>query len=232
MQTKIITVFNQKGGSGKTTTATQLADIFGARGYATAVADIDGQHTASLLMGTPKARERVNTTVIPMRHFGKASYMPKLQELANGSELVFIDCPPILEDDLCYQSLIVADLVLIPVPPDMGDVISSLQAGEFAAKVRPQNPALKIAYVVSINRRGHYHKAAIDILKSRAADPVLNTTIAQRAIYAESRARNCGIFYLDPNAKHPASTELSDLADEVAAMLKISAQPAAKKSEK
>ncbi len=55
MQSKIITCFNQKGGSGKTTTAAQLADTFGRRGYSTTVADIDRQSTASFLWGTQRA---------------------------------------------------------------------------------------------------------------------------------------------------------------------------------
>lgn len=220
MQSKIITCFNQKGGSGKTTTAAQLADTFGRRGYNTTVADIDRQSTASFLWGTQRARDRVETFVAPMAHFGE-KYLPELSALADQSDLVFIDCPPVLEDDLCWQSLVVADLILIPVPPNMGDVISSIQAGEFAAKAREKNPALKIAYFVNQFRRGMFHTKAVETLRTNAAETVFETVITQRAVFAEAQARHCAIQWLDPNAKTPAATELNALADEICNYIEI-----------
>jgi len=220
MQSKIITCFNQKGGSGKTTTAAQLADTFGRRGYRTTVADIDRQSTASFLWGTQRARDRVETFVAPMAHFGD-QYLAELSAMSEQSDLVFIDCPPVLEDDLCWQSLIVADLILIPVPPNMGDVISSIQAGEFAAKAREKNPALKIAYFVNQFRRGVFHTKAVETLRSNATEPVLKTIITQRAVFAEAQARYCAIQWLDPNGKTPAATELNALADEISGHLGI-----------
>ena len=41
MPAKIIAVFNQKGGSGKTTTSTNIAGAFGMRGYRTMLVDLD-----------------------------------------------------------------------------------------------------------------------------------------------------------------------------------------------
>lgn len=221
MEAKIVTCFNQKGGSGKTTTATQLSDIFGRRGFTTAVADIDRQSTTSFLWGVQRAKDRVATVIAPMAQFGDR-YLDELAALSQQCDLVFIDCPPLLEDDLCWKSLVVADLILIPVPPSMGDVISSLQAGEFAAEARAQNPNLNIAYFVSQHRRGLYHSKAIETLRSKASETVLRTVITQRAVFAEAQARHCGVQWLDPNSKTPALAELNDLADEVADQIGIS----------
>ncbi len=220
MEAKVITCFNQKGGSGKTTTATQLADTFGRRGYTTAVADIDRQSTTSFLWGIQRAKDRVETVIAPMAQFGDR-YLEELAALANNCDLIFIDCPPLLEDDLCWKSLVVANLILIPVPPSMGDVISSLQAGEFAAQARKQNPTLKISYFVSQYRRGMYHNSAVEKLRAKATDPVLQTMITQRAVFAETQERHCGLQWLDPNAKTPAMAELNALADEVSSILTI-----------
>lgn len=220
MPAKIIACYNQKGGSGKTTTAAQLADVFGRRGYTTTVADIDRQSTASFLWGTQRQKDRVETFVLPMTQFGD-SYLSKLSEICDQSDLVFIDCPPILEDDLCWKSLIVADLILIPVPPNMGDVISSIQAGEFAAKAKESNPGLKIAYFVSQFRRGIFYTKAVEALRNNANAPVLKTMLFQRAAFAEAQARNCGVQWLDPNNKTPANQELNALADEVAMYIDI-----------
>lgn len=223
MTAKIITCFNQKGGSGKTTTATQLADTFGRRRYTTAVADIDRQSTTSFLWGIQRAKDRVETVIAPMAQFGD-SYLDELAALSDECDLIFIDCPPLLEDDLCWKSLVVADLILIPVPPSMGDVISSLQAGEFAAEARSKNPSLKIAYFVSQFRRGMYHTNAVEQLRAKATEPVLDSMITQRAVFAEAQARHCGVQWLDPNAKTPAMTELTSLANEIATILDIPKQ--------
>ena len=214
MQARIITCFNQKGGSGKTTTAAQLADLFGRRGFRTTVADIDRQSTASFLWGTQRARERVETFVAPMAHFGD-KYLTELSALTEQSDIVFIDCPPVLEDALCWQSLVAADLILIPVPPNMGDVISSIQAGEFAAKARAANESLKILYFVNQFRRGRFHSNAVEVLRTNANEPVLETVITQRAVFAEAQARHCSIQWLDPDGKTPATSELNALADEI-----------------
>ncbi len=47
MTAKVVTVFNQKGGCGKTTIAMSLAGSFGLRGYSSLVVDMDPQGTAS-----------------------------------------------------------------------------------------------------------------------------------------------------------------------------------------
>lgn len=55
MAAKIITVFNQKGGVGKTTTTCQLAGTFGYRGYDVLVADVDPQETTSSWLSNASA---------------------------------------------------------------------------------------------------------------------------------------------------------------------------------
>ena len=48
MTAKIITVFNQKGGCGKTMTTMQLSGFYGSRGLKVFVIDMDLQGTSSL----------------------------------------------------------------------------------------------------------------------------------------------------------------------------------------
>jgi len=216
----IVSCFNQKGGSGKTTTAFQLADALGRRNYRTAVADIDRQATNSFLWGTQRAEGRIETLIVPMAQFG-SRFLEELQALHEQTDIVFIDCPPEIENELCWKALMVSDLILIPVPPVKGDVISSLQAGEFAAKAREQNPTVKIAYCVAQNRRGRFHSEAVKLLRAKAGEPVLNTVINQRAVFAEAQARHCAVQWLDPNMKTPATQELNDLADEICDLVAI-----------
>ncbi len=49
----ILSVINNKGGTGKTTTSIQLASVFAARGLRVLLVDLDAQASASLAMGVP-----------------------------------------------------------------------------------------------------------------------------------------------------------------------------------
>jgi chromosome partitioning protein len=51
MPAKIITVFNQKGGAGKTTVSCNLAGALGLRAKKTLLVDLDPQATASISVG-------------------------------------------------------------------------------------------------------------------------------------------------------------------------------------
>ena len=53
----ILTIANQKGGVGKTTTATNLADLFARFGYATLLIDLDSQGNVANSLGIQPGRE-------------------------------------------------------------------------------------------------------------------------------------------------------------------------------
>ena len=61
---KIIAVMNEKGGVGKSATATTLAYLLSKRGYKTALIDFDGQGHSSIIFGvknTNKLEVTINT---------------------------------------------------------------------------------------------------------------------------------------------------------------------------
>ena len=63
---KVIAIMNEKGGVGKTATATTLAYLLSQRGHRTALIDFDGQGHSSIIFGvknTNKLEVTINTII-------------------------------------------------------------------------------------------------------------------------------------------------------------------------
>ena len=135
-----ITVLSQKGGTGKTTVARTLADVFRRVGMEVLVADLDPQGNlsdyfdvppdvsptvADVLAGQAKAADAVYEGVLPANlglaeaelvlsgKMGRELTLKRaLRELRKDYDLVLIDCPPAL-GLLTVNSLVAADHSLI-----------------------------------------------------------------------------------------------------------------------
>ena len=89
----IIAIANKKGGSGKTTTTTNLAGAFVARGYRTLIVDADGSQASAFSWrrtgeGSGCSYEVLGLQSTNVRNFLKAALA------ADPYDVVLIDCPP------------------------------------------------------------------------------------------------------------------------------------------
>jgi len=113
---RVVAVVSQKGGSGKSTIATEVAVVATQAGYRVRVLDLDPQATATLW---GDARGGAEPTVLPAQH-------PRLKLMldeaaAAGIDLVVIDTPP-SADTPAHAAARVADLVLMPARPTAHDI--------------------------------------------------------------------------------------------------------------
>lgn len=107
-----IVVASQKGGSGKTTTARNLATAFGP---GTALIDTDPQGTLTGWWN----RRQAETPVLVAVEGGIAATLDKLR--AAGIKVVVIDTPPSVHA-FVGDVIALADLVLVPVRPTPDDL--------------------------------------------------------------------------------------------------------------
>lgn len=226
MSAKILTIFNQKGGCGKSMTTMQLAGTLGARGLRVFVADVDPQNTSALWYYQAKPDQPFPADVMPLAPL-KESFIEKLGPISNKYDLIVVDCPPSLDSRVPWASLLVSDMALIPVIPVMDNVWASKAAEDLVFEARKARAAqgdgghLEAAYLLSMYRRGKIYETCVDTLKSTARIPVLNSIISTRNAFPESQLYGCvaGAF-----GKSAAAQEVNALADELTKLLGLRVQ--------
>lgn len=187
----ILTVFNTKGGVGKSTLAVCLADVLSQSG-ATCLVDLDQQGTItelSELESFPLTVEKVNS-------------VQELSELNEAATVV--DCPPYLTEQT-LELLNLSDFVLVPIKPGFADYFALKKTLTYVYQA-----ARPAGVVLNMVKSGNKVTAQIQELIGEAEIPLLQTTIGDRVAY--TRALVTGTVY-ESDAK--AAGEINRLIIEI-----------------
>lgn len=215
-EASVLTVFNGKGGCGKTMTTMQLAGTLGRQGVKTFVIDMDPQNTSALWFHQADvATSPFPATVLSMAP-QRELFVTQLEGIARNHDLIIIDCPPSLGSQVPWAALQVSNLAIIPVIPVMDNIWASRQAEELVLRAQNLNPALQARYLLSRVQRGNVYEQCYKQLSQSAKLPFFESKIALRNVYPESQIFGCAVTML---GKSPASTEVNSLSIEVANIL-------------
>ncbi|MCA8878534.1 MAG: ParA family protein [Rhodobacteraceae bacterium] len=205
-----ITVAQQKGGSGKTTLAANLAVALAQRGYRVAVLDTDPQ--GSLGRWFMERRERTGGS--PGIDFATASAWGvswECEKLAADHDFVIIDTPPKIDSDL-RPALRESDLVLVPVASSHVDLWATESVLELAQRVG--RPVLLV-----LNRASGRAKLTAEVMAQIDGldAPRARSVLGNRVIFAEVLGEGTGVT--EKAGKGPAAVELEMLVDEIGVVL-------------
>ncbi|MEY4695976.1 MAG: hypothetical protein RIT14_404 [Pseudomonadota bacterium] len=204
---RVITVAQQKGGSGKTTLAVTLAVEFARQGQRVALLDTDPQ--GSLGRWFLARRARLGD---PGMEFSTASAWGvsyECEKLRKVTDIILIDTPPKVDADL-RPALREADLVLIPVAASHVDLWAT--DGVLDLVAREDRAAM-----IVLNRMKAGTRLAEQVAQAAEEKAkVAVSRLSQRMVYAETLGQ--GLSAAEAGAG-PARAEVAAVWAEIAAAL-------------
>jgi chromosome partitioning protein len=207
MLSKVITISQQKGGTGKTTLAVHLAMAF-IKYHNLKVAIIDTDPQGSLgkwfMIRTEKKVSNENLTFKTASLWG-AQYESKT--LKNDHDIVIIDTPPKIESD-ARPSIEAADLVLIPMAASHVDFWATGAIVEIAKKANKKI----LAQINRSSQRSKLIDKTKDFIKSLDLQST-DTIIGNRQIYTSSMGE--GKTAVEKQRKGNAVDEIKKLSGQI-----------------
>jgi len=213
---KTISVLQQKGGSGKTTIAVNLAHAL----------QLDG-HSVLLVCSDPQGSARDwndanEGMTLPVIGLDRETLPMDLKAVSAGYDFIVIDGAPQLQR-MCAVTIKISDVVIIPVQPSPYDIWATAELVELI-KTRQEvaNGLPKAAFVVS--RAIINTKLSNEITEALSSYelPVLESATYQRVIYPTTASTGQTVFESTKNGENFAAKEITAIKRDVLNLLEFS----------
>ena len=205
-----VAVLQQKGGSGKTTLAINLAAAAHLDGSRALVVDMDRQASAFDWSAARKDSSPLDGLAVVKAD--KAIALPRFNEITRGYDYVFLDGPPRL-GDVTQSAAVAADVALLPIQPgpfDFWAVAETLDSLDQADRIREQLGRKPVRRVFVINRAGTNTRLARDAeAELRKSGGELAGLVHQRIGFPDSASR--GESVLTSSATQAAADDIRRL---------------------
>lgn len=186
-----IAVANQKGGTGKTTLAVNLAAGLHRRGK-TVLLDADPQGSA-----TNWARVGGGDGDLPpVRALAAAEVGAAMDKAAGSCRYVLVDCPPHLQSDTLRRVVEWVDLVLIPVQPSPLDLWASVDMAATVVETRVRNPRLRAFMVLNQLDSRNALSGAMHQALAEFEVPALENGLTRRAAFRSAALEGRSVYGL------------------------------------
>lgn len=228
MAAKVVTLFNQKGGCGKTTMTMQIAGTLALRGFKTLVVDMDDQSTATRWASQASDSEPFPAALMNLAAMGGRMHREIKNQLDNY-EFILIDCPPAALSPAPSSAMLISDLAIIPMVPAPADMWASVAAKKLALTAQATNEDLKIRILPNmVQKNTTLARDTLDVLGEDSEVPMTRSTIGSRAAFRECQLMGSTVHRLSRTSA--AAQEVDQLTDEVLELLGMKKLPTKSRS--
>lgn len=200
----IVVVGGIKGGSGKTTVATNLAVMRASAGYDVLLVDADDQETASDFTILRNERQFEVASYTSIKLTGPAVRTETLRLTDKYADIV-IDTGG--RDTTSQRAaLTVAQVLLVPFVPRSFDVWTLEKVDGLVGEMRAANPSLAAyAFLNRADPRGQDNEGAAEALKETTELRFLDMPLGARKAFGNAAAQGLAVSELKP--QDPKATE-------------------------
>ncbi|MDX1917046.1 MAG: ParA family protein [Rickettsiaceae bacterium] len=209
MTAKIITVSQQKGGSGKSTIAVHLAVALWQKNSKVAIIDIDPQGSSTMWYSIREKKFGKGYCGISFSSCSGIRISSEISKLKLLNDFIIIDCAPHTDTD-SKSAIRASDLVLVPMQPSPTDLWATYKTLDYTKEAGKNTKKV-------LNR----YNSGSKILKNLdlPKEFLLNTKIGNRVSFASSM--NIGKTILETEAMSSGSCEIKSLASELLDLISI-----------
>jgi len=193
----IATIGGIKGGSGKSTIATNLAVISAIRGEDVLLIDADDQETASdfTILRNEQHPDKPSYTSIKLNG---AAVRTETARLADKYETIIIDTGG-RDTSSQRAALSISNMVLVPFVPRSFDVWTLEKVGGLVEEMRAVNPDLAAyAFINRADPRGHDNEEACEVIKETPQLDFIDCSIGIRKAFGNAAASGLSVIETKP----------------------------------
>lgn len=209
----IYTIGGIKGGSGKTTLATNLLAYLVGKGRDVLLVDADDQESATDFTGAREETTNGKTGYTAIR-LSEKQVLTEVKKQTSKYDDIVIDTGG--RDTVSQRAaLAVADIYLVPFVPRSLDVWTLEKVEALIEEVSIANPNLSaFSFLNRADHQGQDNKDAAELLKESETVIFLETVIGNRKVFSNAAASGLGVLEYKPKDEK-AIKELNSLFKEI-----------------
>ena len=204
---KVISLTNQKGGSGKTTLSANLAVLWSNSGYKVAVIDADAQNSLTYWLEARKKYYGEDDIGITSYNFDVRNLKEEIKQIKSKYNFIIIDSPPSITFDT-IQIIKASDRVFVPVQPSPLDIMATVPFLKLV-KQEKKNP---IIFLNRVMPRARLTDAMILRLRYAGAK-IARSRISSKVLFAETFSVGRGV--IDISVTSDAAKEIINAGNEI-----------------